>query len=171
MRATYTGTATSIEGWLAARKKALRADQDLSQIVVMQLSHGDKIGACALYRWEDDDTMACAFVMEPWAKRLVTRDNIGDMHRFPYMLGANRLVTETADPDTRSMLIRLGWIQADDNSFTVKLPTGWSSYGCIQFTKSARAGTTAAVADTRRSRDRRGERKAAPREQATGGPA
>lgn len=114
-------------------------------------------GTCGYfwYCWISAYEMAlyASLPVGPGGRRgLWTRQVVGDLHKFPALLGARRLVAAPPTADVARLLRRMGWVaDGDGRCLTVSLLDHWSArYGRdfpVHLQRAATAGATGADGD------------------------
>ncbi len=91
-------------------------------------------GVCGYFWffWTAPKEMAL-YACVPVRRGLWTRRVLGDLHKFPELLGARRLVAVPPDAAVAVLLRRMGWVAADPGDparLSIPLPNHWSArYG------------------------------------------
>ena len=82
--------------------------------------------------WVSSHAMAL-YACVPRQRGLWTRQVLGDLHKFPELLGARRLVAKPPSEDVARLLRRIGWVANTSDGaccLSISLPNKWSArYG------------------------------------------
>ncbi len=80
--------------------------------------------------WTGPDEMALYACVAPAARGRWSRQDLGDLHKFPEFLGARRLIARPPDAPVGAVLRAAGWCAGIDGVYRIDLPSKWSApYG------------------------------------------
>ena len=80
--------------------------------------------------WTGPDEMALYACVAPDARGRWSRQDLGDLHKFPELLGARRLMARPPDARVGAVLGAAGWHAGIDGVYSIDLPSKWSArYG------------------------------------------
>ena len=114
IRATYAYDLTAARQFAAEHAPEL----DLSELgrcgTALEVRDGNALAGLMVFAWTDETTMQLHVVLAPEIRGRWRRQPLQDMHNWPRLLGASRLVTKAATPAVAGILRRLGWRQSGD---------------------------------------------------------
>ena len=89
-------------------------------------------GTCGYFWfvWTGPAEMALYACVAGRARGRWSRQDLGDLHKFPAFLGARRLIARAPDGRVGAVLRAAGWDTGADGVYGIDLPTKWSArYG------------------------------------------
>ena len=127
MRATYAYDRAAIARWFEDRALAL-PPWPLDGLAALAFERRGRVAAFALYAWAEAEVMQLHVACDARDRGAWTRGALGDLHRFPQLLGAGTLISHASVPEGGRALRALGWSETAPGLFQTTLPNQWSRY-------------------------------------------
>lgn len=127
MRATYAFDRAALACWFGARAFAL-PPWPLDGLAALAFRRHERVAAYALYAWAEHGVMQLHVACDARDRGCWTRGALGDLHRFPLLLGADALISRAGVPEGGRALRALGWVEVAPGLFRTPLPNQWSCY-------------------------------------------
>ena len=114
IRAVYAYDLTEARGFAAEHAPELDMDLVAKYGSSLEIRADGELIGLMLYAWADRDTMQVHIIVRPdWRCRWMTKTIVIDIHAWPRLMGADRLITRAATPTVGDMLRRMGWAEDD----------------------------------------------------------
>ena len=102
----------------------------LKDAAILRVEHNSQVAAYFWFVWTRPDEMALYACADESVRRRWTRQDLGELHKFPQFLGARRLIARPPDRRIAALLRTCGWRGRVDGTYGVELPSKWSArYG------------------------------------------
>ena len=114
IRAIYAYDLTAARHFAAEHAPDVDMDGVATCGSALEIRADSELVGLMLYAWADRDAMQVHIVIRPdWRRRWMTKTIVIDIHAWPRLMGAARLITGAATPTVGDMLRRLGWVKSN----------------------------------------------------------
>ncbi len=127
----------------------------LQDAAILRVEHNDKTAAYFWFVWTAPGTLALYACADESVRGRWTRHDLGELHKFPQLLGALRLIARPPNEHVARLLRTCGWHQQNNGTLGIELPSIWSAYygrplpHHLSATENQRAATPATRANRR----------------------
>ena len=102
----------------------------LQDAAILRVEHDSQTTAYFWFVWTAPDELALYACADASVRGRWTRHDLGELHKFPQLLGARRLIARPPNRRIAALLQTAGWHERDIGTYGIELPSKWSAcYG------------------------------------------